>query len=693
MSGLPSHLIHLDFNTLFVATSNTASALELGDHVVDQLNTLSSQGAHAYNASINQEVMIMAIPLCFVGDSPMHAEISNTCNPASTLTPCRMCPLSASSMGDKKTARYIQQFLGVSSGGVRTSPIARCWDDTIVKTHQLWHMSRQPGTFQKVEDMGKAFGIKDCMNQSFIDCLKDCHRQNPHYPQAPRQLAEFWDHKYGHRMFNPFLRLRGFDGHKDTPVEALHVVLLGATKYLYRDCIAKLSDKQKDEVETRWKYFNTTGLGQDHVQARRMVVHAQSLNGKEFRMVLQGALFVFCRLITPLYRAVWCHLGHIATMVYQHEIRNMDAYCTELDNTIELFLLCVTKLTAQWLNKPKFHMFKHFTQCIRRFGPASLFAPESFERQNGVTRKYSIHSNRHNPTFDIANTANSYHGLKHILSAGLIRHPTRREWLPPGPRILEFLVNNHRLCSALGYKALHKEFTQDMSKSRPQEIAGGESAHEVANDDRYHLKQETRMPLPSGQVACDTNFVSLRYHGGDGTIRVGQVIDMWTATPRSGSKRFLLRVSKCVPSPTYNSFYGMREFQVLPDTRWFYVLEAVCLINAQHNCAQAECSIQEAITNYMEDNIIAKADRTLVHKDHSSYIVNASSLYYGEVHRHLGLPRITLATPTERIQAISDGLAVWKAAAAALKRTSGPVQRGNAGVYQGHTQRNSIYSL
>ncbi|KAH9815296.1 hypothetical protein DFH28DRAFT_279386 [Melampsora americana] len=687
MSGLPSHLIHLDFNTLFLATSNTASALELGDHVVDQLNTLSSQGAHAYNASMNQEVMIMAIPLCFVGDSPMHAEISNTCNPASTLTPCRMCPLSASSMADKKTARYIQQFLGISSGGVRTSVSARCWNDTIVKTHQLWHMSRQPGMFQRVEDMGKAFGIKDGTNQAFIDCLKDCHRQNPHYPQAPRQLAEFWDHKYGHRLFNPFLRLRGFDGHKDTPVEALHVVLLGATKYLYRDCIAKLSDKQKDEVETRWKYFKTTGLGQDHVQARRMVVHAQSLNGKEFRMVLQGALFVFGRLISPLYRAVWCHLGHVATMVYQHEIRNMDEYCTELDDTIESFLMCVTKLTAQWLNKPKFHMFKHFTQCIRRFGPASLFAAESFERQNGVTCKYSIHSNQHNPTFDIANTANSYHALKHILSAGLIRHPTRHEWLPPGPRIIDFFVNNHRLCSALGYKAFHEEFSQDISKNRP-EAPGGPSAQEVANDNCYHLKQETGMLLPSGQVACDTNFVSLKYHGGDGIIRVGQVIDMWTATPRNGSKKQLLRVYKCVLSPTYNSFYGMREFQVIQDIRWFYVSEAVCLINAQHNCAQAECSIHKAIKNYMEDHIIARAERTLVHKDHSSYIVNASSLYYGEVHRHLGLPRITVASPTERIQTISEGLAIWKSAAAASKRTAGPVQRGDLGDYQGHTHFN-----
>ncbi|KAH9812037.1 hypothetical protein DFH28DRAFT_899624, partial [Melampsora americana] len=53
----------------------------------------------------------------------------------------------------------------------------------------------------------------------------------------------------------------GFNGHKDTPVEGLHVVLLGTTKYLDCDCIAKLSDRQKEEFKTRRKYFDTVGLG------------------------------------------------------------------------------------------------------------------------------------------------------------------------------------------------------------------------------------------------------------------------------------------------------------------------------------------------------------------------------------------------------------------------------------------------
>lgn len=190
---------------------------------------LSSQGDQAYDATINQEVMIMAVPLWFVGDSPMHAEISNTSNPTRTLTPRRMCLLSALSLADKRTPRYIQQFLRVISVGVQVSDVrnttyfnfqvdqiwpqtsvtARCWNETIGNTRLLWQMSRQPNMFQKVVGIGKDFGIKDGTNQAFIGCLKDCHRQNHNDSQAPRQLAEKWDQTYGDKLFALFLRLRG----------------------------------------------------------------------------------------------------------------------------------------------------------------------------------------------------------------------------------------------------------------------------------------------------------------------------------------------------------------------------------------------------------------------------------------------------------------------------------------------------
>lgn len=52
----------------------------------------------------------------------------------------------------------------------------------------------------------------------------------------------------------------GFDGHLDTPVENVHVVLLGVLKYLYCEMVLSLSESQKIELLGRWSSFSTEGL-------------------------------------------------------------------------------------------------------------------------------------------------------------------------------------------------------------------------------------------------------------------------------------------------------------------------------------------------------------------------------------------------------------------------------------------------
>ncbi|KAH9825054.1 hypothetical protein DFH28DRAFT_846444, partial [Melampsora americana] len=93
LSGLSPDLTNQEFNIHFLTTSNCASALDLLDEVVDEINDLAVNGLVAYDHSLGEDVLAMVVVLCHLGDSPMHAEISNTLNPANTLTPCRMCDL------------------------------------------------------------------------------------------------------------------------------------------------------------------------------------------------------------------------------------------------------------------------------------------------------------------------------------------------------------------------------------------------------------------------------------------------------------------------------------------------------------------------------------------------------------------------------------------------------------------------
>ncbi len=67
--------------------------------------------------SLGQDVLVVPWLLCHLGDSPMHAEITNTTNPSSTLNPCRVCTLSVDTHAGKKSESYVRSFLGVDENG------------------------------------------------------------------------------------------------------------------------------------------------------------------------------------------------------------------------------------------------------------------------------------------------------------------------------------------------------------------------------------------------------------------------------------------------------------------------------------------------------------------------------------------------------------------------------------------------
>jgi hypothetical protein len=82
---------------------------------------LATEGVTAYDAALDAEVLIMSHVLCFQADSPMHAEVTNTPLPNNTLNPCRMCCLRTSSLNDRKTVEYVQDFLHVDGEGQHVS--------------------------------------------------------------------------------------------------------------------------------------------------------------------------------------------------------------------------------------------------------------------------------------------------------------------------------------------------------------------------------------------------------------------------------------------------------------------------------------------------------------------------------------------------------------------------------------------
>lgn len=68
--------------------------------------------------------------------------------------------------------------------------------------------------------------------------------------------------------------------------------------------------------------------------------------------------------------------------------------------------------------KYKLHVLSHLKSDIARFGPAILFATETFESWNSVFRSCSILSNHHSPSRDIGETLANMERVKHFVSGG-----------------------------------------------------------------------------------------------------------------------------------------------------------------------------------------------------------------------------------------------------------------------------------
>jgi hypothetical protein len=116
------------------------------------------------------------------------------------------------------------------------------------------------------------------------------------------------------------------DPHRDTPVEILHVILLGFVKYFWRDAVARVSKSNKDVLILRLSSFNVSGLGVSPLAGHTLVNYAGSLTGRDFRIIVQAAPFVLQGLLPAEHIELWTALSAVVTLVWQPNIIDIDKY-------------------------------------------------------------------------------------------------------------------------------------------------------------------------------------------------------------------------------------------------------------------------------------------------------------------------------------------------------------------------------
>lgn len=89
-----------------------------------------------------------------------------------------------------------------------------------------------------------------------------------------------------------------------------------------------------------------------------------------------------------------------------------------MEAALNHLLHCTMEWSPQWFNKAKFHFLLHLLDHIQRFGPAILFATETFESYNVVIQAWCINSNCLAPSRDTANRSARLAHVRHLISGG-----------------------------------------------------------------------------------------------------------------------------------------------------------------------------------------------------------------------------------------------------------------------------------
>ncbi|KAH9808583.1 hypothetical protein DFH28DRAFT_1197768 [Melampsora americana] len=663
LSGLPTKLSNQDYNIHYAATSNVASALELGEPIVDELTTLATEGFSAYDGEVDAQVLVMVVVLCYLGDSPMHAEICNCINPGITLTPCRICNLRVDTKDEKTTTSYIQQFVGLDENFEHHPLAFRDWKVTQALTSDVWKIGSNLRAKDQITKARRLHGIRDTLNEKLMNKVVQVFDSKS--SEDAHALWQALDSKLGSRVYNPFLRLPGFNGHRDTPVEALHVYLLGVTKYPWQELMAELSplkDSQHSAISARWQSFDAKGLNIPPIIPETLIKYYKSLVGKEYRIIMQAIPFVLFEEIGKEKRDFWSALIHLASFIFQNEISDIDQYLIELQNAVDNLLVCLVGSNARWTNKPKFHMLTHLPHSIKWFGPSCLVATEIFESFNAVLRAASIHSNRQAPGRDIADAFNSYLLILHIISGGTWFDPKLDQRVSAGDKVLELFAKNKRLQHSLGMNTswnMKKRFCVKVQHNKnPETTPDGLPTFLSGSHENEKWERVTQLILPNDQKVEDGAFLWVKPVNQSSNDIISCVESMWKPMGKEPSA-CLIAMKKCYRGEIH-PFYSMREIVKTDASAFLKPIELKTMLNVQHNCHDAQCRVGSTRFKQVERQDTTIPLPEIIHNQNPSYILNSASLYSAELHRRLSAIHLAEVQPDQWSQAIGNGLKTWR---------------------------------
>ncbi|KAJ7728363.1 hypothetical protein B0H16DRAFT_1331027 [Mycena metata] len=627
-AGLPREESQKEFNIHFLCTSNIAPPLEMLDGILDQLETAQKDGVWAWDSTLNELVLLVPTVLALLGDNPMQSEFACHIGLRGKYF-CRACwvkgsdsldnnesdaapppppggPQTAvgsdaeSQVGSDAGSETSQNSGGSgkkSKGGKRIGKL-RNKTETKTKLRSYFEEASTLHTKTKVEKMRTASGIKDTFQLVFLEKLFDSYKTK-RGKEARQAALDAEKRKLPNNTTSPVWRIEGLDPHHDTPVEILHVILLGFVKYLWRDLVQNQlgsNAEKKALLVTRLNSFDVSGLGISPLAGHTLVQYSGSLTGRDFRAIAQAAPFVVYDLVSKDCLATWVALSKLIPLVWQPIIKDVDAHVALLTAEINHFLTCAARWTTRWFNKPKFHILLHLPEHIRRFGPASLFATEAFESFNAIIRAKSVHSNRHAPSRDIARAFAQGNRIRHLLSGGLFMQPSLISANTSSQGRLELVANRNLsphqkdwVCAGRGPMSLVATPNTLPPRSFATTLTGDKLPHSLAANSPL-LKTNAAVYLDNGDFCPLDQFVIARRPDRTTFVaRVKEILQIMGTVEDLSRRASAILLQSTTIGTAGDPSYEMPAVGVQNQWSLVQMTDILCTVNVQHNCNAQHC--------------------------------------------------------------------------------------------------------
>ncbi|KAK7006328.1 hypothetical protein R3P38DRAFT_3366987 [Favolaschia claudopus] len=392
-AGLPREESQKEYNIHFLSTSNIAPPLEMLDGIVEQLECVyyfftifirssdaiseaQENGIWAWDSVLNEPVLVIPEVLALLGDNPMQSEFACHIGLRGKLF-YRACWVKGSDAAEQDVEPASTQPAGggasdaESVGGSDRGSADGSADNSEAEAgtakkkgkgkrkvqESLTQMVQRVTSFMKIDRLRNKTETTEKLKSYFVEAsyldsktkiqkqrtetgVKDTYQL--HFLE---KIFESYKGKRGRaskeaalnarlaslpqNTTSPVWRIKGLDPHQDTPVEILHVILLGFVKYLWRDVVQnhlKNKDALKELLITRLTSLDVSGLGISPLAGKTLVQYSGSLTGRDFRAIAQVAPFVLYDLVPSACFETWQSLSKMIPLIWQPEIVDRESH-------------------------------------------------------------------------------------------------------------------------------------------------------------------------------------------------------------------------------------------------------------------------------------------------------------------------------------------------------------------------------